>query len=483
MMTIYESMAHALVNEQGRGLFINKTSSEFVYGFRTRFWRWLLVAYGERLYDLPKQMGLPPVGNAERKLPYNFPAYTLLNGMRCGIAATELMTYPTVCDYNHQYTPLHVGTALLKHGREEDVDEASMLLSASFLKSVYKNRSANDFAGHAYVNPWAPEDLGRQPFDIELLQTGDELHIVDELGNAAWFPVEYLEKVLRKSAPAYWYSKLCQLNIVHGRWTPQVQQAAAALLRERVRGKQHDEYRNSTNYVRNAPRGVIEAYFRTLHGIRETLCVVRKDATAEEMSRGLKPLALTNSERSQEMYRYIGRELTIEDFERLTPKQALTILYYAPYKVVERVIKEHPIELGAMFFTLTDKKTLPMVTNSMSEHGSREKIWVPDTDNGNLTHLLSTTSVTKESLAETWTKVMLPLVNEYTKAKPWRDALIQLAPPEVLLLALCRWAGAEEQDPIPGVAFDNVLRSYPDILQVRGLIALMPPEMLKLASL
>ncbi len=485
MMTVYESMAHAIVNEHGRELFLNKNLyGSTAFGFRARFWRWLLLAYGEQLYELPKQMGLPPITAGERKLPYNFPAFTVLQSMRCGLAPTELLKYPTMGGFDHQYSPLHLGTALIKHGREDDLDEANVLLSASFLKSVYQNRTASAFTGHAYINPWAPEDLGRRPFDIELLQTPtSELQIVDELGNAAWFPTEYLEKIFRQADPVFWYSKLCQLNGVHGRWTPQVQQCAGVLLRKQPLGVKKNEYRNRTNYVRNATRASVDSYFRTLSGVSEMLCLVRGDASAEEMARGLKTLATTNSERAEEMYRFIGRELTVEDFQRLTAKQALTILYFAPYATVKSVIAAHPTDLGAMFFTLTDAKTLPMVTNSMSDHSSREKLWYPDTEEGNLRHLLSTNDVSKEYFVESWTKTMQPLAESYGRTKPWRDLLVQLAPPEVLMLALCRWAGRAEDDPVPTVAIENVLRSHPNIIQVQEMIAAMPEDILKLSAL
>ncbi len=480
MMTIYESMTFAVANELGRYQFLGNSYHMQPHGFQSRFFRWLLIAYGDGFYELPKRMNLPPRGNGS----WLFPAFTLPQTMRCGIAPSEAITYASMGAYEHQYTPLHIGTALSLYGHDFNAKEIDRLLSTSFLKRAYPSKSPDAFASHAFINPFSPEDIGRRPFDYELLEKAPgELAVVDELGNAAWFPPEYLQSVLKRVGSAHWYSMLCKLSMVHGKWQDLVQHAAAELLRDRNNTGLRVKYGSTTNYLRNVKSGVARDYLKRVSGVREALNVVRRDATPQEMATGLRTLVSNQNARTEEVFRYIGRDLVIEDFRLLTPRQALLALYYAPYDAVKQVIATNSQELGSMFFSLTDAKTLPLITNCMSPHGSREKPWIPDTDVGNLSHLVSISTTTPESIREEWEKSMRDLVDAYDRAKVWRDELIQHAPPEVLFLSLLRWAGREENDPIAEAAIENVLRSYPTITEVQNVIGAMPEAIAKLKTL
>lgn len=474
-MTVYESMAHALLNQHSRHIFTN-INPPTIHGFAQRFWRWVLIAYGERLYDLPGEMGLPPLANHTSR--YGFPLISIEKGICCGLAPTKLLKFPTITGFHHQYTPIHIGTALLKFGREEDIDEADTLLSTSFMRSVYPGRTASQFTNSAFVNPYGPEDVGRKPFDIELLTRPDgDIHILDEFGNSAWFPTQYVEKILGRVEPVFWYYRLCEMDAVHGKWTGMVQSAAASMLRPKKDGPRM-EYKNTANYLRHVRRSVADHYYRELHGVRESLCIVRGDASVAEMHRGLRALALSLNDRTKEIFRFLGRPLTLEDFQGLTPKQALTILYYAPYDAVKDVITTSSNALGTMFFTLTDKDLLWKVTNSMSTHTDRVRGWFPDTADGNLDSTQPNMQPRgRQGVIDTWTTTMTKLVDIYGRAKEWRDELVDLAQPDVLLLALCRMAASQESDPLPLIAIENVLRSHPNIVPIQETIARMPTEL------
>lgn len=483
MMSIYESMALAQANEHGRGLFTGKGHNTKPYGFQSKFFRWLLIAYGEGLYELPRTMGLDPIGSAGRKLPWNFPAFTIAQTMKTGIAPSEAMQYPTMGGFEHQYTPIHLGTALLKFGHDVDRTEADKLLSLTFLKKVCADKAANAFASHSYINPYKPEDVGRAQYDAELLvDTKSAPYVLDELGNAAWFPDEYLRAVLHTVESAHWYSRLCQLHVVHGRWKPMLESAAYALL-TRGNSARKTEYRSATNYLRNLTPGQAAAYRKQLTGVREILLVVRADTPPEHMARGLKALVTNQNTRTEEVMRYIGRPLTLDDLRPLKPKVLLDVLYYLPYAAIEEVATTRREELASMLFTLTDAKSMPLLMNSMVPHASRERKWIPDTPAGNV-QVTSMSEFSAESVQKTWDDHMKPLIDDYDRAKQWRDELVQHAPPEVLFLSLMRWGprGSEEA-PVADVALENVLRSYPTITEVQNVLNAMPETVGRLGSL
>lgn len=482
MMTIQETVAHALINEHCRDLFLNKASSTHsVYGFRTRFWRLLMLAYDERLFELPHQLGLDPPAPG-RAVPFNYPAFTLSQTMRLGIAPTKAMLYPIMGGFDHQYTPIHIATAMLRHGAAVNHEEAHQLLTVSFMKKAYPTRSASQFAAHAFINPYRPEDLGLKPFDAELLFTPDRSPIIlDELGNAAWFPVSYIERILAVTENAHWYSPLVKLNGVHGLWHPLVHRASSKLLHGKRESANH-EYRNTTTYLRNASPTTAREWLSKVDGVRRILNVVRRDATPKEMALGLSTIIANQNPRTEEMFRYIGRELTVEDFAAMKPAAALRALYFAPYDAVAQAIKDSSIDIGSMFFALTDPNTLPLVTSCMSQHGSREKKWFPDTVEGK--HDLSMqTDTSPEKLKETWTNAFKPFIDDYDRAKEWRDELVQLASPDVLFLALLRGAAPLPEDPIPTIVVDNALRSVSNITEIQNVIKTMPSAIKSLSAL
>lgn len=479
-MTVYETFAHALINEHGRELFLNKHISS-PYGFRQKFWRLLILAYGGKLYDLPAQIGMEPPAPG-RKVPYNFPAYTLAQTMRLGIAPTKAMLYPTMGSFEHQHTPIHLGTAMLLHGADSDDLEARTLLSVAFMKQAYPTHSASTFASNAYISPHKPQDVGMRPFEMEeLLGPNGEPIILDELGNAAWFPEEYVVKVLRHAEHTHWYSMLCRLNALHGSWTDLMQRTSVRLLKLNE-GSAKNQYRNGTSYLRNCSPAVAREWIASLTGVKRILGVARADATPQEMATGLATIVSNQNERTEEMFNFIGRPLTVEDFKLMSPKATLGALYYSPFGAIEEAVQKSSVEIGAMLFTLTDSGMLPLVTECMSPHSSRGKKWQPDTAVGNLTHLLSA-DTSPESIKKVWTESMKPLINDYDNAKSWRDEFMQLAPPEVLFCALCRWAFPEKEDPLPAVAIDNLLRSWSNITEIQNVIRAIPPHIGKLSAL
>lgn len=478
-MNVYESLAHVLIQEHGRSLLLNRYHSSYS-GLSNKMWRWLLLAYGKRLYDLPKEMSLPEPDAAfggVRK--YSFPALTLVQSMRAGISPLELYSYSSMGGFEHTHTPIHVATALLKFGKDQ-LELAQALLTPAFLKATYPSRESTSFAQNSDTNPYRPADFGMQPIPTEELVTDDfKTHVVDELGNAAWFPVDYVKKVLRPVPPAHWYGKLCELQSLHGLWEPMLHSAALSLLNNAPTNN-HSGHWNRINYIRGVSEDAARDYMKKdSGGVREVLWATRGDVTAAEMAKGLRILANVTTRPVQEARQYVGRAVTLEDFEQLTAKQALSVLYYAPYAAVEDVIARHSEKLASLFFTLTTKEHLPMVTNSMSKHNDRAKNWYPDTHDGNMQALMRGTV---EEIHKRWDDRMLPVVQAYERNKEWRDRYLMLAEPAVLFLALMRWKSVDK-DPVPTVSIDNMLRSHHNIVSVQHALEEMPSDVAADAAL
>jgi hypothetical protein len=462
-MTVYESLAHALLNEHGRGLFTGTSFSNTLYGFSTKMWRWLLAAYGEKLSELPAQMGLPAVPN--RPAPYNFPTYTIDRTLRLGIPLKEVMQIEAVRGYTSLHTPIQIATGLMEHGTVIEELEAEEILQFEFLRKFYKNHSAQQFVSAVTSNPYAPTRFGLQPYPIELLLDHEQRPIpLDSLGSAAWFPKEYLKKMLHQVEVPLWYGHLCRLNTQFGQWTDMVGSASYKMLYGPTK---HDRASGAARYIRNLPAGNAEDYFRRLTGVREGLRIVRHDASVETMASGLK--AIVGSARNDDYYTLIGRALTIEDFRALTPKTALLTLYSVNYEVVRSLIEHHSEELGALFFTLTGKNDLPMVMNSMSPHAGRAKAWHPDTPEGNVEAFDSSSKTPRE----TWDAQMKPLIEDYIRARDWRHHIIELGEPAVIFLALMLWA-SQPTDPVPRPAITSVLRSHHSISLIEEAFQKMP---------
>jgi len=452
-MTIYESLAHALINEHGRGLFTGSNFSSLTHGFAPKVWRWLLIAYGEKLEELPTQMGLPPI--PKRPAPYNFPAYTIGKVMHLGIPLKEAMQFKAIRGYTANHTPIQLATALLEHGTAIEALEAEDILQFEFLRKFYEDHTPHKFIDSITLNPYAPSRYNLNPYPIELLLDHDQKPIpLDTLGSAMWFPKEYIKKLLQQTEPPMWYSHLCRLNTFFGgKWTDMVESASYKML---YGANPPKEVTNAARYVRNLSSAQAHAYLARLTGVREGLRVVRHDASAETMASGLK--AISGSAKNDEYYRLIGRALTIEDFRKMSPKAALRTLYSVNHETVRAVIESHSEELGALFFTLTGKEDLPMVMNSMSPHTSRTDKWHPDTTEGNVAAFESFNKTPKES----WDAQMKPLVESYIRARDWRDTAIELGEPAVIFLALMLWASKPE-DPVPRPAIESVLRSHHSI--------------------
>lgn len=478
-MNVYESFAHVLIQEHGRNLFLNRSYSSYS-GLSNKMWRWLLLAYGKRLYGLPKEMSLPEpdaaaFGGVKK---YSFPALTLVQSMRAGISPLELYSYPSMGGFEHTHTPVHVATALLKFGKDQ-TELTQALLSPDFLKATYPHRESTSFAQNSDTNPYRPADFGMQPINAEDLVTDDfSVQVVDELGNAAWFPVDYIKKVLRPVQPAHWYGKLCELQSLHGLWGPMLHSAALSLLNN-APANNHSGHKSRINYLRGVREDIARDYLKRESGVREVLWAMRGDVTSAEMAKGLRILANTTTGPVQEARQYIGRALTIDDFEQLTAKQALSVLYYAPYDAVADVIAQHSMRLSSLFFTLTTKEHLPMVTNSMSKHNDRAKNWYPDTHAGNLAALMRGSV---EEIHKRWDERMLPVVQAYERNKEWRDRYLMLAEPAVLFLALMRWKSVEK-DPVPTVSIDNMLRSHHNIVEIQRALEDMPTDVAADAAL
>lgn len=470
-MNVYESLAHVLIQEHGRNLFLGRHHSNY-NSIGNKFWRWLLLVYGRELYNLPRKMALPDpeeVSGLARK--YGFPAFTLVQSMRAGISPLELYSYPSMGGFDHTYTPVHVGTALLKFGVDQG-ELAKKLMDPEFLKATYPHREATSFAQNSDTNPYRPADFGLQPINTESFIREDlSAHVVDELGNAAWFSVDYVKQVLRMVPPAHWYGKLCELHSLHGLWGAALEKAALSLLSSAPVNK-HSGHKNHINYIRGVSAESARFALKKCDGVREVLWIARSDTTPKEMAKGLRVLTTTSTGPVQEARQYIGRALTLEDFAELTPRQALSVLYYAPYGAVEEVIAKNSEELSAMFFTLTTKEHLPMVSNSMSKHNDRSRNWYPDTIEGNLKALMRGTP---EEIRKRWDDRMGPLVSSYERNKEWRDRYLMLAEPAVLFLALMRWKSTDK-DPVPIVTIDNLLRAHHNIVEVQRTLEEMPAD-------
>lgn len=465
-MNIYESMAHTLLSEHGRELFTGRNSNYSSYTMKlSAFWELALMAYGSNFYELPKRLGLPTRNDNK----YSFPAYQIDKVMPLGISPTEALFYPSMGNYQHQYTPIHLASAMLSFCRyEPDIKaEAEEMLKIGFMKRLWgeKGRKADDFASSAVPNPCRPEDFGKKPYDLEQLKTtsSDDFYYLDELGNMFWFPREYVEAATKNVSVDMWLSRFTQLSRYHGRWGDVVESWSYRKLVNLPFGKSNS-YSQIARYLRQVSATNARAYYRSVAGtVGGVTTIFRADATAEEMGLGLRMLANSKSSNMEASYSFIGRELTYEDVKGLRAPQLLTIINNVHWDVIRRLVDNNHEELCSILFTLpAERYTAAMSCLQEPKLPRRGGKWFPDTEEGNLGLSMGSS----ETVRVAWERTMKPLAERYATMRRWRNRLLDLADPNVAFLALMCWRTTKE-DPVPHTAIENVLRSVPEAMAIQ----------------
>lgn len=459
-MNIFESMAHTIIGEHGRQLFRQQWTTSGPYGYSVKFWRTVLLCYGKEIYNLPKRLNLTPgsVGST-KATDFGYPAFTMAKCLELGIPLPELYTYRTVGDYNTKYTPLHLGTALLRFGAgDESREDANAILDIEFMKRLWIGRTAESFVNSPYLNPYRPSDVGRKPLERGDLYDGEKPIVIDEMGNAAWYPTDYLENVLSLVQPDRWagwmYVYARQFSELSGLQA----RGATSILNNLPSGKS-DTYTRLAKQIRAVLPRTARAFWNSKHaGVLAVAAAFRADSTPAEMAEGLRWIAVSKSSNMETSLRYIGRALTFEDLSLLAPQHALPILRNVNYEVVRETIKTDSERLAGMFFKLPSSQ-MKTISNCMSIAGREEK-WYPDTRSGNdLLYNLTTMSQLEASSTTEWDGLMKPIVLKYLETRAWRKELLNIVDPDVAFLLLT-WALAKPDDPVPRDAIENVLRSH-----------------------
>ena len=465
-MNIYESLASTVIIDNGGQTFVHGSyyhSGSHAVGMA--FWHWVLLAFGEGIYDLPAKYRLVPTNN--NLGDYGFPSVKVSKLLALGLDPVATFTYRNAADMRES-SPVNVATALLKYGGPAQRETALSLLDPELLLKVHKNECAlTDFVQTPRrVNPHKPQDFGLERLPYSAFFKNGQFCAADNISCAAWFGPEYLQHVFNHTSPSLWFNTLLTAYAQNSHfWEPYVQAGARKLLRTDA----NSAYRKYAEYLHYAGHYEARDWLKRQRGVPALLWATLSCATSEEMAKGLKVIATGTSAPVAQAVNLLGRKLTIQDFRELTPLQALRILHSAPYACVEDVVREHSAELGGMFFALTSH--LQMVTDCMIDHTKRG-IWRPVTpppDKGSLT----------AAEWETWAKQM---ASDHLSAKAWRARLLDVCEPAVAFLALVLRCGKSKVNELPLVAIESVLRSYPRVEAVLEVIEEAPESVRSLLS-
>lgn len=445
-MNVYESFAAALVTDYGRRVFLDQHGSSPV-----NFWSALIFAYGEDVLTWPVKLGLPAPARG-----YQYGSITGAQALNRGLDPIKFLRWSDlITGIQHQHSPIHIATALLKYCPAER-EQALQLLQPKFLMEIH-NLEATSHVSHCYPNPYGPADFGLERFRAKDFQREQHVYLVDEPGNWGWFETAYLDHITRTVSPEVWYSRMRTMSALFPEhFTPLVQRGALKML-GRLQSRASSSYRAATEQVAAADPREVRRFLQGETGTAALLWAALPDATPKEIAQGLRVLATGSSAPVRGAYAYIARQLTMEDIRELTPKQALEVVKNAPYEVVAELFRTSSDELGAYFFALTHTH-LHAVSTCMTPHG-RPK-WVP------------ATAANAESAREKWETEKSAQIARWVEAKRWRTALLDAAEPAVVFLAALRLWGHPTE--IPVVAIDNVLRSHPANETVQSLIAHAP---------
>lgn len=466
MMSVYGSMAHAVMHEHLRPVLgRDYTTSSDIHGLKVVCWKTALLAYGKEVYTLGDRMGIPPrAGNAELVKRHAYAAFTYPRALVLGISPLDLYSYETVYGATTAFTPIHIATALLRFAPTNYRKMAEELISPEFLRKHAKQKAPD--TSSMRLNPYTPEELGLD-FKYLPIEPGE---YIDEIGNLAWFTPEYADKYFEGSRSREGLQRLLQLNVCHNLWWRLCRDGGKQALMQAGKYEMKN-YGTVALHLRLTSADYANGYLSRLDGVRELLNICRRDASLEQMRKGLARLANTATSTSTTMYSYIGRELTIEDIRSLTPRQALEILYRAPMGAI-RDLRQHNEEIGSIMFGVKDMPMLK-IQNSLADHPQRTKKWVPDTDEGIAVHANS------QRMPEAkldWDKTYEPLVTQFAQAYTWRNDLLEAVDPDTAFLGIIH-ALSKPADLIPRVAIENVLATHPNIMRLNELIERMPEHL------
>ena len=462
-MNIYESLASAIITDKGGHTFVS--SSYWGRSDAMPFWHWVLVAFGEGIYELPAKYRLTlPSGLSD----YHMPGAEIRKLLALGFRPREAFTYRNTSGLRDS-SPINVATALLKYAGPEHREAALTLLEPSLLMKAYEDAYAvSDFVQPPkHVNPHKPQDFGLERLPYSAFVRNGHFHAVDGISCAAWFEPEYLQHVFNHANPLTWFNTLLT---AHERdpnfWEPYLRGGARRLLRSDV----DSAYKKYSKYLHYVGHYEARDWLRRQRGAQALLWATLSDATPEEMAKGLKVMATGSSAPVAQAISLIGRSLTIADFRELTPLQALRILYNAPFACVEEVTRQHGEELGGMFFALTSH--LQMVTDCMVNHTRRGR-WTPATE---------TAANRGDGSLDSWDTWAKQVVADHVSALSWRTRLLEACEPAVAFLAVVLQFGKTRANEMPLVAVESVLQSHPHMEAVMEIVQEAPASVQRLLA-
>jgi hypothetical protein len=467
MMSVYASLAHAVMNEQLRPVLERSWSaSSDVTGTKGKAWRIALCAYGKDVYTLGSRMGIPTKNSVGG---HGYSVFTCPRILTLGISPLEVYGYKTITHSTTAYTPIHLATALLRFAPSEYRSMAEELLQPAFLRKYAKHQEPDVVSMR--LNPYVPEELGL-PFKHLPIEPGE---YIDEVGNLAWFTPEYAHKYFEHKLREG-FVRLTQLNLVHRMWGSLVESGAAAVLAH-AKDRELSDYPLLTLRLRMASKHSAENFLNKLTGVRGVLNIVRDDLSEYRMKKGLSILATTGTAPVRAMFKFIGRKLTMDDLRELTPRQALEICFYAPLGAIED-LRPRAEELGAMFFGIKD---LPMgkIQNVVSDHVHRAKEWYPCSDAG-IARQMSTKTIA-DAKSE-WDDTYRPLTHEFVEAYTWRNDLLEAVDPDTAFLGMMYELTTEEES-VPRIAIDNLLRTHSNYARLKDILARMPLHLRRIGGL
>jgi hypothetical protein len=460
-MNIYESLASTIIIDNGSQTFVSTGYWGGSNNYKA-FWHWVLLAFGEGMYELPAKYRLVlPAGRKE----YGTPQVEIRHLLALGLSPKESFTYKSATGLRES-SPINVATALLKYGGLEQREAALSLLDPAFLVQAYKDEHAvSDFVQPPkHLNPYTPQDFGLERLPYSAFVRDGHFYAVDGISCAAWFGPEYLQHVFNHATPSTWFNTLLAAHAQDSNfWEPYLRGGARKLLRADA----SSEYTRYAKYLHYAGYYEARDWLRRQRGVQALLWATLVDASPEEMAKGLKVIATGSSTPVTQAINLLGRSLTIADFRELTPLQALRILYSAPFACVEDVIRQHSGELGGMFFALTSH--LQMVTDCMVNHTKRGS-WAPVTG----TRIKGGMA---PDMWDTWAKQM---VSDHLSALSWRNRLLEACEPAVAFLAVVLEFGKTRVNELPLVAIESVLQSHPRMEAVMEIVLDAPANVRRL---
>lgn len=213
-------------------------------------------------------------------------------------------------------------------------------------------------------NTTRPEQFGLPPIQSLLSSSGELPQSIEQLG---WFSHDMRETIARRCTS---YNAILNASMAIEDPAPAQLAARLHLYTEK---RQQPNYKHMALLLRGVDPNHAREYLRATSGVRESLCVVRPDATSEEMVKGLR--CLMNNERPRsELSGCLGRVPTEEETkDGLRPCQALIDwLYTLPQEQID-VLAGYQSLQAKMLVGVGNGYSLSKLQEVFSPHKNREK--------------------------------------------------------------------------------------------------------------